>query len=362
MKKLYKLLFTIGITTVSAQAVTTKHTIKNGETLYTIAHKNHTTIEEVRKVNGLKKGDTLKLGRVLTVPMNTYFPNKKKKVKKVAQVSKKSKVKKKTKIVKKTRTGKYAIKSGDTLFIIARKHGMTVAQLLKVNQIEYKSTLKLGQTISVSKMASSSKKQKRMIAKKKRVVKTKKVRKIKIVKKVKKKKENRILKTALKKHAKPLASKRVKRRRTVTVDDIFFRASKPNIMSFGGKSNKKAKNIIRLAKTKLGRRYVWGAVGQRGTFDCSGFTNYVFKKNGINIPRTSINQSKYGKYVSRANLKKGDLIFFDTSKRRKGYVNHVGIYLGNGKFIHASSAKKKVVVSNLSKFYGKRYKGARRPS
>jgi len=241
------------MSTVMAEAATTKHTIKNGETLYTIAHKNHTTIEEVRKVNGLKKGDTLKLGRVLTVPMNTYFPNKKKKAKKIAQVSKKSKTKKKVKLTKKTRkASKYVIKSGDTLFTIARKHGMTVAKLLTINQIEYKSTLKLGQTLSVVKMASTSKKQKRMIAKKKKIAKAKKVHKIKIVKTVKKnKKANRTLKTALKKHAKPLASKRVKRRKTVTVDDIFFRASKPNIMFFGGKSSKKAKNIEEIAFESL---------------------------------------------------------------------------------------------------------------
>ena len=124
----------------------------------------------------------------------------------------------------------------------------------------------------------------------------------------------------------------------------------------------KSSRIASFAKKNLGKRYVWGATGKRGTFDCSGFTSYVYKKNGINIPRTSRNQAKYGKYIPRRNLRKGDLVFFDTSKRRKGYVNHVGIYLGNGKFIHASSAKRKVVVSRLSKFYAQRYKGARRPS
>jgi len=130
---------------------------------------------------------------------------------------------------------------------------------------------------------------------------------------------------------------------------------------FSGKSNAKSTNITKLAKKKLGKRYVWGAVGQKNTFDCSGLTSYVCKKNGICIPRRAIAQSKHGKYVSRSNLKPGDLIFFDTSKRRKGYVNHVGIYLGNDKFIHASSAKKKVVITRLSKsFYSKRYKGARR--
>ena len=117
-----------------------------------------------------------------------------------------------------------------------------------------------------------------------------------------------------------------------------------------------------VAKTKLGKRYVWGASGRKNTYDCSSFTKYVYRKNGISIPRTSINQSKHGKYVKRCDLKKGDLIFFDTSKKRKGYVNHVGIYLGNNKFIHASSAKKKVIITSLSKkFYSQRYKGARRP-
>jgi len=118
--------------------------------------------------------------------------------------------------------------------------------------------------------------------------------------------------------------------------------------------------LRRIAKTKLGKRYVWGAVGPR-TFDCSGFTSYVYKKTGVNIPRTSRAQSKYGKYIKRSHLRPGDLIFFDTSRRKKGYVNHVGIYLGNNKFIHASSAKKRVVVTSLSRpFYSSRYKGARR--
>ena len=126
------------------------------------------------------------------------------------------------------------------------------------------------------------------------------------------------------------------------------------------KEKKRASLLYNIAKTKLGRRYVWGAVGP-SVFDCSGFTSYVYKKTGLNIPRTSRNQSKYGKSIKRKELKQGDLIFFDTARPSKGFVNHVGIYIGNNKFIHASSAKKKVVITSLSKpFYSKRYKGARR--
>ena len=193
----------------------------------------------------------------------------------------------------------------------------------------------------------------------------KKNKKTKIVRKNKKlrhpRKMNKSLRMALTKHTTPLKERtKIRNNNRITIDDIFFKVLHP----FGmGSSSTKRANIIKLAKTKLGKRYVWGAVGKGGTFDCSGFTNYVYKKNGIRIPRTSFNQSKYGAYVSRNNLQKGDLIFFDTSKRHKGYVNHVGIYLGNGKFIHASSAKKKVVITSLKKkFYSRCYVGARRPS
>ena len=65
--------------------------------------------------------------------------------------------------------------------------------------------------------------------------------------------------------------------------------------------------------------------------------------------------------MPRYALKPGDLVFFDTSKNKRGYVNHVGIYIGGDKFIHASSAKKKVTITSLeSPFYKMRYKGARR--
>ena len=128
------------------------------------------------------------------------------------------------------------------------------------------------------------------------------------------------------------------------------------------KYSKTHKSLLKEAKRHLGKRYVWAANGP-SRFDCSGFTKYVLRENGITIPRTSIMQAKVGKKISRNNLKAGDLIFFDTSKKRKRYVNHVGIYLGNNKFIHASSAKKKVMISSLNKnFYEARFKWGRRVS
>jgi len=115
------------------------------------------------------------------------------------------------------------------------------------------------------------------------------------------------------------------------------------------------------AKKLLGKKYVWGATGPR-TYDCSGFTQKIYRDAGIKIPRVSRDQARVGQYVAYKNLKKGDLVFFDTHKKRTGKVTHVGIYLGAGNFIHASSAAKKIVVFNFNdkKFYKKRFLWARR--
>ena len=118
--------------------------------------------------------------------------------------------------------------------------------------------------------------------------------------------------------------------------------------------------VISLAKSLLGKSYVWGAQGP-STFDCSGFTYYVFKNAAnITLPRVSQDQSSYGTYVSKSNLKVGDLVFFDTNGANDGNVSHVGIYLGNNQFIHASSSKGKVVISEMSSYYSGAYVNARR--
>ena len=118
--------------------------------------------------------------------------------------------------------------------------------------------------------------------------------------------------------------------------------------------------VISLAKSLLGKPYVWGAQGP-SSFDCSGFTYYVFKNAAnVTLPRVSKDQSQYGTYVSKSNLKAGDLIFFDTSGSNDGNVSHVGIYLGNNEFIHSSSSKGQVVISQMSSYYNNAYVNARR--
>ncbi len=120
-------------------------------------------------------------------------------------------------------------------------------------------------------------------------------------------------------------------------------------------------NVEWSAKELLGRKYVWGATGPR-TYDCSGFTQKIYRDAGIKIPRVSRDQAKVGQYISYNNLQKGDMVFFDTKKHRSGKVTHVGIYLGNGNFIHASSGAKKIVIYNFNQksFYKKRFLWGRR--
>lgn len=127
--------------------------------------------------------------------------------------------------------------------------------------------------------------------------------------------------------------------------------------SSASSSSSKADAIITTAKKYIGVPYVWGGTTPSG-FDCSGFVQYVFKAHGISLNRTCVTQYKHGTYVSKSNLKPGDLVFFQNTY--KSGISHVGIYVGNGQFIHASSSKG-IVISNLSSsYYMSHYYGARR--
>ena len=105
--------------------------------------------------------------------------------------------------------------------------------------------------------------------------------------------------------------------------------------------------MLKNAKTHLGEKYVWGGT-KPNAFDCSGYMQYLYKKEGVDLPRTAYEQSKVGKEVSRFRLKKGDLLFFLTDKSRGIPVTHVGMYLGNDKFIHAASKKKGIIITPFS--------------
>jgi cell wall-associated NlpC family hydrolase len=118
--------------------------------------------------------------------------------------------------------------------------------------------------------------------------------------------------------------------------------------------------IVSFAKQYLGKPYVYAAEGPN-SFDCSGFTWFVYRHFGFSIPRGSGSQGGAGRSVSKANLEPGDIVLF-TSPNSGSSIGHVGIYIGGGNFIHASSGSEySVTISNLnSGSYARRYKGARR--
>lgn len=118
-----------------------------------------------------------------------------------------------------------------------------------------------------------------------------------------------------------------------------------------------ASSILADAKSLLGTPYLWGGSTTAG-FDCSGFVQYVFAQNGVSLPRTCAQQYTIGTYVSSANLQAGDLVFFDTSG--SGAAGHVGIYMGDGNFIHCSSSSGVIISAMSNSYWSARYLGARR--
>ena len=271
--------------------------VRKGDSLWAIAKRNGLSVKELREMNGMKKGDVIHVGMSLKLEKSTPKSAKAKKIEK-----------------------RYVVRSGDTLWKIAKRYGTTIGDIRRNNGLKKGATLRKGMKLTL--LLDPAKSRKRKI------------------------------------HSKKSPHKRVAKRRGKK------RRGKRDALAAleGGSGTSRASaQVIRTAKRYLGKRYVWGAEGPN-KFDCSGFTQYVIKKSkGVTIPRISRKQAYYGKYVSRKNLKPGDLIFFDTSRRRRGYVNHVGIYIGNNKFIHASSARHRVVITSLNRpFYRARFKWGRR--
>jgi len=310
------------------------YTVKHGDTLWGIAKKQKVSVAEIRRLNKMERKDIIRSGMKLLIKegtAGTEAPGE------LAKTQKTEKI--------------YTVKKGDTLWMIAKRNKTTVAELRRLNKMKRGDIIHTGMKLTVgyekaspTRLAQKEKKRKKTANSKKRSVR----------------------KSASEKKTKVAgrtsgSRKKSSRKRKGADERISSALAALNAKSKHGRSGGGDYNVIRTAKKFLGRRYVWGAEGP-SCFDCSGFTQYVMRKSkGVKIPRVSRKQAYYGKYVTRSQLKPGDLIFFDTSHRRRGYVNHVGIYIGNNKFIHASSARHRVVITSLNRpFYRARFKWGRR--
>ncbi|PLX98148.1 MAG: hydrolase [Desulfuromonas sp.] len=116
--------------------------------------------------------------------------------------------------------------------------------------------------------------------------------------------------------------------------------------------------LVKTARRFIGVPYRWGGEDSRNGFDCSGLTMVCYRLNGLNLPRNSRSQFSSGRWVAKAKLRPGDLVFFATRGGKR--VSHVGMFIGSDRFIHAPRTGKKVRIEKMSnKWFARRYMGGR---
>lgn len=128
-------------------------------------------------------------------------------------------------------------------------------------------------------------------------------------------------------------------------------------------SSSKGGSVVNIAKSYIGRvDYAYGVRNpSRLIFDCSSFTEFVFAKVGVDLKWGTSAQKHQGSYVSKGNLRMGDLVFFDTIGSNNGVINHVGIYMGNGQMIHNTPSKNGIAINSItSGYWSQHYVTARR--
>lgn len=279
----------------------------------------------------------------------------------------------------------YTVKKGDSLYTIARRHGLRVPDLLRVNKLRNPHALQIGDKIKIplkraSLQGRSSIRSNASAAgwavlnrdrvnvrvaprlSAARITLVDRWTKVRIL--ARQGEWSRVqlpngragwIKSEYLSPTKPPREKQVAKSSRVSLKRVSRKPSR--LQTLAALKSRGLPEAVRSALAYLGSRYRYGGSSARG-FDCSGFTMHVFRKHGIVLPHSSRAQFRVGVPVARHELRPGDLVFFRT--RGRG-VSHVGIYIGDGKFIHASSARGRVRIDTLnSGYYKKRYVGARR--
>lgn len=140
-----------------------------------------------------------------------------------------------------------------------------------------------------------------------------------------------------------------------TSDNISTQTTDTTNTTSSVPDSKNGGSVVETAKSYIGSRYVYGGSGP-SSFDCSGFTSYVYKQYGVSLNRTAAGQYSNGTAVSKAELQPGDLVMFG-----KSGINHVGIYIGGGQMVHAANPSRGVTTDTInSGYYYNNYVGARR--
>ncbi|RKQ35912.1 peptidoglycan endopeptidase [Oceanobacillus halophilus] len=283
---------------LTAEASANTYTVHSGDTLWSISQKSNVSISNLLDWNNLSSssiyvGQTLYIAKKATPSSMTY-----------------------------------TVTSGDSLYSIAKNHHTSVDSIKKWNNLT-SNTIYVGQTLKLSDVENKTNQQFHTV-----------------------KAGDSLYAIASKygttvqniKQINGLSSNTIYAGQKLQLSSSNLTQPAPNVVH----------SIIAEGKKYMGVPYVWGGTSPSG-FDCSGFLNYVFSKNGISIPRTVETIWKAGKTVSSPS--KGDLVFFETYKTGP---SHAGIYLGNKQFLHASSSKGVTISSMDNSYWSARYLGAKK--
>jgi LysM repeat protein len=286
--------------TTSSFAGTVSHKVRKGDNLYYLSKRYGTTVDAIVKASGLNS-IRLDIGQMLTIPARDGFVPGKTGATAASGTAKASA--KQITLEPGTTLDTYRVRRGDNLWQIARRHGMSVGELKEINGLAT-SRLDIGQRL-----------------------------------------------------------------RIVVPDEqepepIWAGDEIPSEEALGGESTadaeipEKVERLVLTAKKMLNTPYRWGGNSLKRGVDCSAYVQKVFGYMDIALPRTAREQFLVGSSIDRGELVVGDLVFFKTYAR---FPSHVGIYLGENLFIHASRRSGRVVIDSLeTPYYTKRFIGGKR--
>ena len=273
------------------------YVVKKGDTLSMIASKYRVSVRELKSVNDMRD-DKVKVGMRLIIPNSNLSKN----------------VESKTPVI--SDNNKYVVKKGDSISSIAKRYGVSQVELKRANNIKG-NTIESGQLLRVPSMIN--------------------VKDELVIEDIKVAKDD----THIKSLPEIETAKAIQSNESSTYENGLTRDV-----------------IISIAKRFLGAPYKFGGNSLIRGLDCSAFVNKVFSFFNVDLPRTAREMYKIGRNVTKGELSAGDLVFFRTYA---SYPSHVGIYIGDSEFIHASSAAKRVKIDNMNQsYYRKRYIGAKR--
>lgn len=284
------------------------HVVKKNESLYTLAKRYHVSVNELKAANNLVSSH-IKSGSLLVIPPHS------------------------SSVALETRGNSdapqaeaYKVKKGDTLSRIAKKTGVSIKELKRLNSLS-KSKVKPGTVLALRSVGASEEPRQRVV---KRVL----LRNSDLF-------NEKDYEQSLTELTEPDPDQQVDLKKNLELKTDNVKMLKSKAYGF------------------LGIRYRFGGSSARG-IDCSSFVQQVFREMEVSLPRTAREQFEIGNEVAPGDLQKGDLVFFHTYAH---YPSHVGIYLGNNKMIHASSRDRRVVISTMdTPYYRSRFLGAKRIS